>query len=78
MRIVIKAVARALSFLFGLVIFLAITRSESAGAIAFSPITGLMKAYYELENTALAIVPDGVEELVERLASALDKGLRKQ
>lgn len=70
---VIKAVARALSFLLGLVIFLAVTRWESGGVIAFSPITGLMKAYYELESTALALVPDGVEEIVERLASALGK-----
>ena len=72
---ILKAAVRLTVFLAGLTLFLIVTSPEKTSVLAFSPITGLMEAYSEAEKTALGMIPDGIEDLVKRLSSAIKKAL---
>ena len=78
MRRLIKAILKSISFTLGLVAFFSVTSFTfpllSEPKNRFSPITGLIEAYNEVEKTALLIVPDEVEKIVERLARVLSEG----
>ena len=62
---------RKIFFVAGLIIFLLVTAPNTERFFNLLPFTGLIEAYLTVEEMALSLVPDSIEELVKKLSAAL-------